>query len=148
MAGPARRRGALGGGQLGIRLADVAGRQRDEAEDVAVVDLEGEVAAGDREVEALGREPPRLVRAAVVRGDQREAAQPPRREDVGAFASVALVRGLGAPARRRPVAAEDLETGQRHEVERVVAAGPDLARISRSVISIARSTSSSWRASP
>ena len=56
-------------------------------------------------------------------GDQGQAPQPPRREDVGAFPGVALDGGLGAPPRRGPVAAEDLEAGQRHEVEGVVAAG-------------------------
>ena len=57
----ARRRGPLGGGQLGVGLDDVADRQGHEPEDLPVVDLEGQVAARERQVEALGRQSPGLV---------------------------------------------------------------------------------------
>ena len=102
---------------------DVAGRQRDEPEDAAG----GRPRGRGRRSRAPARAPsvaqsPGLVGPAVVGRDERQAPQPPRREDVGPFPAVALVGGLGAPPRRRPVAAEDLQARQRHEVERVVAA--------------------------
>ena len=95
---PARLGQGRGDRQLLVGGAVVAQRQRDEAEDVAVVDLEGQVAALDRELEPLRRESSRLVRPAVVGRDQRDAAQPPGREDVGSLPRVALD---GPPRRSR-----------------------------------------------
>ena len=79
--------------------AVVAQGQRDEPEDVAVVDLERQVASLDGQLEPLAGEPLGLVRPAVVRGDQRHATQSPRREQFGSFARVALKAAASAFAR-------------------------------------------------
>ena len=96
-------------------------RERDEAEDVAVVDLERQVAAAMREVETLCGEAPCIVVPALVRRDEGEAAEPPGREDVGPFPCVAL-DGRRAGAGARHVAAKELEPGELDEVEGIVAA--------------------------
>ena len=112
--------------QLRVGRAVIAERERDEPEDVAVVDLEGQVAALDGQLEPLGGESSSLVGPAVMGRHQRHAAQPPGREDLGSLACVALASDLGVRPCRGPVAAKDLEAGQHHVVERVVAARPGL----------------------
>ena len=106
-------------GQLAIGFADVADRQCHEAEDLAVVDLESEIAARDRQVEALAGQPAGVLGSAEMRRDERHAAQPPRREDIGALAPVALDRRHGARLGSGQLAAQDLQARERHEIERV-----------------------------
>ena len=85
VAGPA----CLGQGprdrQLLVGRAVIAERERDEPEDVAMVDLEGQVAALDGELEPLGGEPSCLVRPAVMCRHQRQATQSPGREHLGSL---------------------------------------------------------------
>src|SRR5258706_1556650 len=108
MPGPAGGGGARRSAQLQVRLVDLAEREGGESEDLPVVYLEGEVPALDRKLETLAGQLAGLVRAALIRGDKRQAAQAPRRKQVPALAGVPLERGVGAHPRGRPVAAEEL----------------------------------------
>ena len=56
--------GAAASVSCAIGLAGVADRQCDEAEDLAVVDLEREVAARERQLEALAGQPAGLLGSA------------------------------------------------------------------------------------
>ena len=67
-------------------------------------------------------QPPSLVVPAVVGRDEREPAERPGREDLGALPLVAIHRRLRLAAGLRPVPAEDEQTGQHRDVERVVTA--------------------------
>ena len=77
MAGPACLGQGPGDRQLSVGRAVIAKRERDEPEDVAVVDLEGQVAALDGQLEPLGGEASSLVGPAVMGRHQRDPAQPP-----------------------------------------------------------------------
>ena len=105
---PARVGQGRGGRQLLVRGALVAQRQGDEPEDVAEVDLEGQVPALDRGLEPLRREPPGLIRPAVIGSDKSDAAQPPGREDVGSLPRVALAAHLCIRASGVPVPTKEL----------------------------------------
>src|SRR5205823_3728380 len=108
------------------RTGRVAAGQRDEAQDVTVIDLQGEIAARLCEAEALSREALRLVEPAAMRCDQGDAAEAPRREDICALMGIALDRGPCRSLGSVEVAAGHLQPRQRHEVERIVATGTRL----------------------
>jgi hypothetical protein len=59
------------GRELAVGLVEVAGRERDEAEDLAVEHRDDDVSTLGRELEPAGREPARLVHASLERLDER-----------------------------------------------------------------------------
>ena len=83
------------------------------AEDVVVEhgDDERRRARSPRRAPSLAQSP-RLVEPAVVRRDERQAAERPRRMDLGALALVFLHRRLGLAPRLGPLAAEEQEPRQ------------------------------------
>ena len=81
--------------QLPIGLRPLAEGQRDEPEEVPVEGGDHDIAALHREPEALLRVPARIVQATLVRRDQPDAAEAPRRVEIIALARVGLQCGLG-----------------------------------------------------
>ena len=88
------------------------------------------------------------VESTLVRGDQGDASESPRRMELGSLAPVALHRRLGDALCLRPLPRNTSRPDSWTRLNGSSPPGPDFARMSSRVIAIARSRSSVRRAIP
>ena len=112
--------------QMGVGLGPLPGRDSHETEDLPMERGDHRIAAFERQREAIPGKTACLDETPLVRGDERDTAQPPCRMQLAAFECVAVHGSLGHALRLAPLPAVQEEAGELDEIERVVAAGSGL----------------------